>query len=219
MSDNIKSAFVRSFVFPVIAAVIIVAAFRVWRPERFSQSQNVNPELQTLPVFGKVPDFALIQANGKPFTNADLRGKVWIADFIFTHCSGVCPLMSAKMSALTHEFEKNPGMRFVSFSVDPEHDTPEILAKYAERFKAPPDRWFFLTGDKEQIFKLSIQHFHLGVEDISPEEREALDQSVRHSAKVVLVDRQGQIRGYYDTDEQSNSTKLINDARLLLEGE
>lgn len=225
MSDNpredcekrsLKSAFVRSFIFPVIAAVIIVAAFRAWRPERFSRSQNLKTEVETLPVYGQVPDFSLVKTDGKKFTNADLTGKVWIADFIFTHCSGICPLMTGKMSSAAKELELEPEVRFVSFSVDPERDTPEVLAKYAERFNAAPDRWFFLTGDKAQIFKLSNQHFHLGVADVSPEEREALDQSVRHSAKFVLVDREGQIRGYYDSDGPNAGVKLIQDARLLL---
>ena len=160
----------------------------------------------------------MIQANGKNFSRSDLEGKVWIADFIFTHCAGICPLMSAKMSSLVQELGALPGMRFVSFSVDPERDTPEVLAKYAERYKAPAERWFFLTGDKAQIYRLSSQHFHLGVAEISPEEREALDQSVRHSAKFVLVDKRGQIRGYYDTDEQNGGAKLIQDTRLLLAG-
>ena len=216
MSDNLKTAFIRSFIFPIIAAVIVVAAFKAWRPEKFSQKHKTAAETETLPVFGEVPDFSLIQANGEKFTNADLKGKVWAADFIFTRCSGICPLMSGRMSSIANELQGEPDMRFVSFSVDPDYDTPEILAKYAERFKAPSGRWIFLTGDKARIFRLSNQHFHLGLSDISPEEREALDQSVRHSAKFVLIDQQGKIRGYYDSDEQNTGAKLIQDARSLL---
>ena len=224
MSDNIKIAFIRSFIFPLIAAVIIIAAFKAWHPERFSQgpsgerSRFAADRNDKLPVFGQVPDFSLIRENGEKISNADLQGKIWIANFIFTHCSGICPLMSASMSSLTGQLGPEPSLRFVSFSVDPERDTPAVLSRYARRFKAPADRWFFLTGDKAQIYRLSNQHFHLGAAEIAPEEREALDQSVRHSAKFVLVDRQGQIRGYYDSDGQNAGAKIIQDTRLLLGG-
>ncbi len=220
MSDNIKIAFIRSFIFPLIAAVIIIAAFKAWRPERFSQGHRASsPEARALPVFGQVPDFSLIRENGEKISNADLQGKIWIANFIFTHCSGICPLMSASMSSLAGQLGPEPSLRFVSFSVDPERDTPAVLSQYARRFKAPADRWFFLTGDKAQIYRLSNQHFHLGAAEIAPEEREALDQSVRHSAKFVLVDQKGQIRGYYDSDGQNAGAKIIQDTRLLLGGE
>ncbi len=124
--------------------------------------------------------------------------------------------MSSKMSALVRDLGPEPSLRFISFSVDPERDTPAVLSQYAQRFKAPPDRWFFLTGDKAQIYRLSNQHFHLGAAEISPAEREALDQSVRHSAKFALVDKKGQIRGYYDGEAPGADPKLIADARLLL---
>ncbi len=218
MSDSLKSAFVRSFIFPVMAAAVIVAVFKTWRPEKFSRVSKTAAQEYALPVFGKVPDFSLIQSNGKKMTKADLEGKIWIADFIFTRCAGVCPLMSSKMRQLAKELETETDIRFVSFSVDPAYDTPEILAKYAARFEAPEGRWFFLTGDQEQIFRLSNQHFHLGASEVPPEEREAMDQTVRHSAKFVLVDGQGQIRGYYDSEEQNFGQKIVKDAALLRSG-
>ena len=231
MSDNMKTAFVRSFVFPLIAAGLIIGAFKMWRPERFTQGErsrsseislrqrNDANRNDKLPVFGQVPDFSLVRENGQKISNADLRGKVWIANFIFTHCSGICPLMSAGMSSLVNQLGAQPVLRFISFSVDPERDTPAVLSEYAKRFKAPADRWFFLTGDKAQIYRLSNQHFHLGAAEIAPEEREALDQSVRHSAKFALVDQKGQIRGYYDSDGQNAGAKIVKDARFLLGGE
>lgn len=169
-----------------------------------------------LPVYGTVEDFSLTERSGKKVTLADLKGRVWIADFIFTRCGGICPMMSAKMRTLQEHFKNQPGIRFVSFSVDPERDTPQVLTKYATHFNADTGKWLFLTGDKEQLFNLSEQHFHLGVSDIPLAEREAPDQSVNHSSKFALVDGQGKIRGYYASEEEASLGQLQKDAERLL---
>jgi cytochrome oxidase Cu insertion factor (SCO1/SenC/PrrC family) len=124
--------------------------------------------LDVLQNFGTVPDFSLIQRDGRRVTLADLRGKVWIANFIYTHCTDTCPLQSAQMARLQEELKTEPDFRLVSITVDPEQDTPETLTEYATRFGADRDRWLFLTGEKRAIYTLAVEGFRLGVAE--PEE-------------------------------------------------
>ena len=203
-----------------LAAVILAVLMAGVTGKTFLKSRQglSRPAAEGLPVFGRIPDFSLTDQQGSKISRNDLSGKIWIADFIFTRCAGVCPLMTQKMSTLTRQLGGLPDIRFVSFSVDPDHDSSQVLAEYAKRFSADPGKWFFLTGDKRKIYDLSEQHFHLGVGEIPFEEREALDQSVLHSSRFVLVDREGEIRGYYDTEEIGFLEPLERDVKILLRG-
>jgi protein SCO1/2 len=160
--------------------------------------------------YGMVPPFQLVNQNGQPFGSAQLTGKIWIADFIFTSCPGPCPMISTRMSELQKPLEKTD-VHLVSFSVDPEKDTPEVLRGYAEKLHAEPKRWDFLTGPKSAIYKLSHDGFKLAVSDGSDEEGIPV-----HSTRVVLVDRHGAIRGYYEATEADAITKLLADTNHLL---
>ena len=121
--------------------------------------------LEGLKVFGTVPDFSLIERAGRRITRRDLQGKVWIASFIYTHCTETCPLQSAQMARLQADFATAADLRLVSFTVDPEQDTPEVLVEYAARFGADRDRWLFLTGEKQAIYRLAQEGFRLSVVD------------------------------------------------------
>src|SRR5207245_4926542 len=101
-----------------------------------------------------VGSFALTERSGKTVTDADLRGKVWVASFVFTRCTGPCPQVTATVARLQNELKDRADVRFVTFTVDPEHDRPEVLARYAANFNADADRWLFLTGDQEKIYSL-----------------------------------------------------------------
>lgn len=158
-----------------------------------------------LPVFGQIPDFHLISQTGEPFDRKSLDGKIWVADFIYTHCPGPCPRMSAQMRRVQTAVASLPDVRLVSFSVDPDHDTPPVLAEYAVRYHAQPGRWFFLTGDQKTLDSLDRHAFMLG----------NVDGSMQHSTRFVLVDRQGKIRGYYGTDQDDPTAHLIADIRRL----
>jgi protein SCO1/2 len=160
--------------------------------------------------YGTVPIFQLVNQNGQPFGSAQLAGKIWIADFIYTTCPGPCPMISSRMSELQKPLEKSD-VRLVSFSVDPEKDTPQVLRGYAEKLQADPARWDFLTGPKSAIYKLSHDGFKLAVSDGSDERGIPV-----HSTRMVLVDRHGQIRGYYDATEADAVTKLLADTNHLL---
>jgi cytochrome oxidase Cu insertion factor (SCO1/SenC/PrrC family) len=163
--------------------------------------------------YGTVPFFQLVNQGGQPFGSAQLAGKIWIAVVIYTTCPGPCPMISSRMSELQKPLEKTD-VHLVSFSVDPEKDTPEVLRGYAERLQAEPGRWDFLTGPKSAIYRLSHDGFKLAVSDGS----DAQGLPV-HSTRMVLVDRHGQIRGYYDAAEPDAMTNLLADTNHLLREE
>jgi protein SCO1 len=160
--------------------------------------------------YGTVPDFSLIDQSGKPVMLADLRGKVWIADFIFTNCAGTCPMISGTMRRLQNSLPQD--VHLVSFSIDPERDTPEVLAKYADEFRADKNRWHFLTGEKEKLHQLSIQGFKLALDETGGTDVEP----ITHSTRLVLVDKAGKIRGYYGGTEDEEMKRLFKDALKLL---
>lgn len=116
-----------------------------------------------LPVYGELPDFSLINAEGKPVNLSALKGKVWVADFIFTRCEDTCPLESDEMARLQNDFKGAPNFRLISITVDPDFDRPQILKKYAERYNANPQKWFFLTGEKKRIQNLVAKGFKLAI--------------------------------------------------------
>jgi protein SCO1/2 len=160
--------------------------------------------------YSMVPDFDLVERSNRKVTRQELTGKVWVADFIFTTCGGICPVMTSNMRKLQDKLFAD--IRLVSFTVDPTHDTPEVLTEYANRYGADKDRWLFLTGDPEAIQKLSIGGFKLALDPTAGTEIEP----ITHSSRFVLVDREGFIRGYYGTQELADLDKLIEDANNLL---
>lgn len=218
-----------------------------------------------LPVYGSVPEFSLIERGGRRVARSDLLGRVWIADFIYTNCPDTCPLMTARMAQLQSQFAAEKDVRLVSITIDPERDTREVLSRYADRFRADPERWLFLTGKKEATYRLVQEGFRLSVvdpkavrsplEEVFPSERPeprrgpeagrqaakdppdlgvfgwALDRLLApppalahegrggdpiHASRFVLVDRQGRIRGYYDSDDAEALERLRRDVRTLL---
>jgi len=165
---------------------------------------------RTVSSYGTVPSFQFVNQNGQPFGSAQLAGKIWIADFIYTTCPGPCPMISSRMSELQKPLGKTD-VHLVSFSVDPEKDTPDVLHRYAEKLQVEPGRWDFLTGPKSAIYKLSHDGFKLAISDGSDAQGIPV-----HSTRIVLVDRHGQIRGYYDATEADAVTKLVADTNHLV---
>jgi protein SCO1/2 len=185
-----------------------------------------------LGVYGEVPDFVLTERSGRRITRADLLGKVWIANFIYTQCRETCPLQSATLARLQAEFASEEDLRLVSITVDPERDTAEVLSRYAERYRADQVRWLFLTGDKRAIYLLAKDGFRLGVVDpddqaqaggwlraLGPAPVLATHGSkglVIHSSRLVLVDRQARIRAYHLPDDEQSLERLRRNLRILL---
>jgi protein SCO1/2 len=159
-----------------------------------------------LPVLGQVPAFSLTAETGRPFDSKTLDGKVWVADLIYTTCPGPCPRMSSLMRQVEQLSSTMPDVRLVSFTVDPEHDTPAVLAQYAIRYHAEPGRWRFLTGPREELNHLARDAFKLS----------SVDGSLTHSTRLVLLDRQSRIRGYYSTSDNDPVRELVRDIRRVL---
>ena len=136
--------FFRPWVY-VIALVIIIALIAVMQPDGVEEQ---------LPIIGKIPAFDLVDQNSKQFTLENVQGNVWLADFIFTTCSGPCPIMTERMSMVQHDLLEIDKLKFVSFTVNPDYDTPEVLKKYAQRFDADVSSWSFVTGKYDQIQEL-----------------------------------------------------------------
>lgn len=160
--------------------------------------------------YGTVPEFRLTNQNGQPFGSEELKGKVWISAFIFTNCPGPCPIISSRMAEMQKPLEQTD-VQLVSFSVDPENDTPEVLREYAVRLRADTKRWTFLTGSTDTIYELTRGGFKLAVQGASEENPQPI-----HATRAVLVDRHGNIRGYYDMLAADAVTKLLADANNLL---
>lgn len=161
-----------------------------------------------LPVYKQVSSFALLDQQGKTYTLANLRGKVWVANFIFTRCAGPCPRMSGKMKELAAGFTGDE-VRFISFTIDPDYDKPPVLAEYAKRFGAVSGRWVFLTGERAELQKLGRASFMLN----------DVDGSMQHATQFALVDRAGRIRGYYMSEHvdqmqllRSHITELLKES-------
>jgi len=143
-----------------------------------------------------LPPFSFAAHNGTTISQAELLGKVWVADFIFTSCPGPCLKMSAQMREMQILLKDHADVRFVSFTVNPEMDTPPVLAKYAEKWNAGPN-WFFLTGNKKQIYDLAEKGFLLSAVDTGDGSGKLEDKFI-HDTKFAIVDRSGTIRSYID---------------------
>lgn len=154
-----------------------------------------------------IEEFSLTECRGKTVTKADLLGEPWLACFIFTRCAGpmFCPRVSEQMQILQKRTQ-GLDIRLVTFTVDPDHDTPEILEVYAERYKADPDRWWFLTGDKDVIYRLIRRSFRMIVDDEDP--RRAPGFEVVHSTEIMYVDSKGVVRGRYNAQNDVAMAKL-----------
>src|SRR5438874_3184770 len=141
-----------------------------------------------------VGSFSLTERSGKTVTDADLRGKVWVASFVFTRCTGPCPQVTAAVARLQTELPKDPGLRFVTFTVDPTRDDPAELKRYAEHFKADPDRWLFLTGGEQAIHDLSQKRFKLAA---GRKDGGQPGDEFDHSTRLAVVDKKGVIRATF----------------------
>jgi protein SCO1/2 len=182
-----------------------------------------------LPVIGKLSDFSLTDQDGETVTLAGLRGKVWVADVIFTRCPGPCAKMTKHLAEVQAALPADSPLRIVTLTSDPDYDTPPVLKRYAAHFGADSNRWTFLTGDKQKLRHLAVNDFKFVVVEKAPDDREIPDDLFIHSTWFVLVDQQGQVRGwvdgqgqlhaYFDSDDRSARERLLSAmSQLLHEG-
>lgn len=178
-----------------------------------------------LPVYWEAPEFTLVNQLGDTVRTRDLRGTVWVASFIFTNCTGVCPLITAKMALLRDSLDSTGllggEVRLVSVSVDPARDTPDVLRRYAERFGgSPPAQWAFLTGTPpEAVRRLIQQGFHVSAVFDEAQADPAANYQVQHTPRIMLVDREGQVRGTYDATDADALHRVRGDLGALVEWE
>ncbi|MEO6324539.1 MAG: SCO family protein [Thermoanaerobaculia bacterium] len=197
--------------FGTFALVFGALHFLVVRPmARKAEPQSVSPAQS--PALGTVPPFSLVTEHGTTLTNAALRGKIWIADFVFLRCSESCPAMTTQMKSLVERLNGRPEIRFVSFDVDPDHDTVADLLTFSKSLGADPARWSFLHGrDRNTIRTLSREGFKLGLDGGDPDD----PQPILHSSRFALVDREGMLRATYDGSDPEDVKRLLADTLVL----
>lgn len=200
-----------------IGISFVILVFGIWAvPKMVDRFAGKNLE-----VIGKVPDFEFTDQNGKTITNKDYEGKVYVAEFFFTTCPDICPIMTENMTKIQNEFLGNPNVGIASFTIDPAHDTPEVLKQYAKEKGISKLQWHLLTGDKQDIFRLATEGFNLYVgESAEPE------AGFEHSGFFALIDQDGNIRSradengnpiiYYDGLDMKNIQMLKEDIKKLL---
>ena len=190
--------------------LVIVAIAGAFTASKLGQ----NPPL---PVYATVPDFALTNQFGRVISMSDLRGKVWVADIIFTRCPGPCPKMTKQMGELQAALPPEEPVILLSLTADPDFDTPEVLRRYGEERGASADRWHFLTGQKADLYRLATKGLLLALDEVKPEQRESERDLFVHSTRFVVVDKQGRIRASFDGAEPSSRPRILETIRVLMQ--
>ncbi|MEZ6060493.1 MAG: FG-GAP-like repeat-containing protein [Planctomycetaceae bacterium] len=168
-----------------------------------------------LPELFTAPEFELTDQNGGAFASSELEGRVWIANFVFTRCASTCPRQTQALAELQRQILRWPGgdrVRLLSFSVDPEFDTPQVLREYAERYGADQNQWKFLTGSRADIWSISGDGFKLPVSEAAADSA----MPITHSPRFILVDARGKVRGFYDSQSADEIRQLRHHLRKLL---
>ena len=157
--------------------------------------------------FGPAPKISLVDSDGNDFSSDLLAGKIWIANFFFTRCNGPCPIQTAHLKRLRSKFDAETNIHFVSITVDPKHDSSEVLKEYSEKHAKDDSKWHFLTGDLEKIVELMNEGFNLG----------SGSEPIYHSSRLILIDKSGEIRGFYRGTELPEIKKLEARVKELLD--
>ena len=202
----------------VVSIAAILMFYNVLKPEEklpiyqpnMVSFQLVDSTVQHVKRFHKIKDFSLVNQNGEKVTNEDYRDKIYIADFFFTTCQGICPIMKENMIILQDKYKDDDQVYLLSHTVTPEIDTKEVLKKYSLEKGVIDSKWNLVTGDKKQIYNLARKSY-LVAEDI--EESELFEMI--HTENFVLVDPERRIRGFYDGTDQESMNALIYDIKVL----
>jgi protein SCO1/2 len=163
----------------------------------------------------KVQPFSFVNQDGKTITNADVDGKVYVVEYFFTTCKGICPKMNENMNLVYRAYKGNKDFMILSHSVDPVHDTVEAMKAYSQRFEADANQWMFLTGDKKKLYDMARYSYLISAQDDTT--GLSVDQDFIHDNHFLLVDRTGHLRGkFYDGLRRSDVDSLIGDIKILL---
>jgi len=213
MSSSPPSHSSRKFYAILPVGVAIVFVLLVITLSLRSQHKHNAP----LGTYGTVPPFSLTERSGKTITNHDLDGKIWVADFIFTTCPGPCPIISANMAKLQSQLAGDQRVQLVSFTVDPQDDTPAVLSAYADHLGADPQRWWFLTGPEKPLYDLIQNGFYQTVQDNHGKALDPGQYVVTHSTYMALVDAHGTKRGFYQGLDADDLAKMLEAIHQLEE--
>lgn len=200
-----------------IGITFIILIFGIWAVPKIVENFT-KVDMATI---GEVPNFSFTNQKGETITNQDYEGKVYVAEFFFTTCPSICPIMNRNMVKVQNEFYGNPNLGMASFTINPDFDTPEVLKVYAESYKITNPNWHLLTGDKTEIYKLANTGFNLYVGEATE-----VEGGFEHSGFFALIDQEGNIRSrydehgnpliYYDGLEAEGIQMLTEDIKLLL---
>ncbi len=199
----------------ILGLVVTLALLYALRPKLVGSGSGTRSVLaadaDSTEAFASVQPFRLTERSGAEVTLDTLKGRPWVASFVFTRCSGPCPRISASMKKV-QGLLAGTDVRLVTFSVDPAYDTPAVLREYAQRFDADPERWLFLTGTPDALRDVSVQSFQLPIER---DESQPVGQLVTHKTLLTVVDRAGVIRGYYDGESDEGVAQAAARAQFL----
>jgi len=186
-----------------------VKSLPIYSPSMISK-ELVAEEIQFVKKYHKIKDFSLLNQNGNKITEEDYNNKIYVADFFFTTCPTICPIMTENMGYLQNKLIDNPEILLVSFSVTPEIDSVQQLKKYALEKNVIDSKWNLLTGDKKEIYDLARKSYLVAKNDGDGGKYDMI-----HTENFVLVDKEKRIRGFYDGTNQLEMDKLLNDIRIL----
>ncbi|MGA0557362.1 SCO family protein [Larkinella sp. VNQ87] len=161
-------------------------------------------------VYPVIPPFSLINQEGQRITEQDFTGKIYVADFFFVSCPTICPIMKKNMLTVYQAYRNSPDVRILSHSIDPDHDTPAVLKRYARDMGVTGPMWQFATGDREKIYDIGEHHYlvTVGKDSTAP-------GGYIHSGHFILVDKERHIRGLYDGTTEEGTRKLVADIATL----
>jgi protein SCO1/2 len=197
----------------IVSGVVLVSTALIAGSQAFGKPSPPKRAGQDLGDQGfPLGSYRLIERSGKVVTEADLAGEVWVSAFIFTRCPVVCPRISSVMKGLQKPLG-DAGVKLVSLSVDPDYDTPAVLTRYADGLGADPARWWFLTGKQDEIIDLILHRFKLPVEKNPGTDADSKAEAVRHSPRLVLVDRGNTVVGFFDSDDPEAVRELVAKAK------
>ena len=166
-------------------------------------------------IYGQVPAFTLTNQLGQPVSGSNLLGQVWIADVIFSRCPIACERMTRNLAALQSAIAPGEQVKFISLTADPDFDTPAVLNAYGERHRSRPERWNFLTGPKKEVYELAINGMKFIVVDNTEKNPPKIEEYFLHSQHFALVDKQGRIRGWFDSTEPDSKEKILRAVKTL----
>ena len=210
---------------PVVSYLIVKTASddAVVMPPRYFPDSVINKIVDgktvTDTVWHRVNNISLVNQLGDTVSLDDINGSIIIADYFFTRCPSICPTLTKNMKSLQDAMKMkdyrrridSSYVRFLSFSVDPERDSPDVLKKYADKYAVNHDTWWFLTGDKKKIYDFAFNELKLGLQD-----GKGIDSNFIHTQKFVLIDKNRNVRGYYNGLDSSSMSKLAEDLTLLM---